>query len=224
MKTKENTLKAITDQGLLPLFFYEDATVSLEVVRVLYRAGVRVIEYTNRGAAALENFKLLIEKANQEMPDLYVGIGTVKNTVEAEQFLNAGAHFIVCPVIDVEVGKLVHEAGLLWIPGCFTPTEINTAHQHKAGLIKLFPANLLGPSYVAAVKDLFPGQLFIPTGGVEIDADNITEWLKSGVCGVGMGSKLISKDILKNKDYDTLFSLTEKTLQLIRESRKTLQL
>ena len=222
MKTKENALKAITDQGLLPLFFYEDAEVSLEVVRVLYRAGVRVIEYTNRGPAALANFKLLIEKADQEMPELYLGIGTVKNTAEAKDFLAAGAHFIVCPVIDVEVGKLVHEAGLLWIPGCFTPTEINTAYQHGAGLIKLFPANLLGPSYVAAVKDLFPGQLFIPTGGVEIDASNITEWLKSGVCGVGMGSKLISKDILKNEDYDTLFKLTQKTLQLITESRKSL--
>jgi len=219
MKSKTSTLKAITDQGLLPLFFYEDAEVSLNVVKTLYRAGVRVIEYTNRGAEALENFKMLIKAVNLEMPELHLGIGTIKNVAEAKDFINAGAHFIVCPVIDTRVGELVHEAGLLWIPGCFTPTEINIAHQHQAGLIKLFPANLLGPAYVAAIKDLFPGQLFIPTGGVEIEVANIREWLKSGVCGVGMGSKLISKEILLNRDYDSLFELTRKTLAIIEESR-----
>ncbi|MBB6501765.1 bifunctional 4-hydroxy-2-oxoglutarate aldolase/2-dehydro-3-deoxy-phosphogluconate aldolase [Pedobacter cryoconitis] len=219
MKSKTSSLKAITDQGLLPLFFYEDAEISLNVVKTLYRAGVRVIEYTNRGAEALENFKMLIKVVNLEMPELHLGIGTIKNAVEAKDFINAGAHFIVCPVIDTQVGELVHEAGLLWIPGCFTPTEINIAHQHQAGLIKLFPANLLGPAYVAAIKDLFPGQLFIPTGGVEIEIANIREWLKSGVCGVGMGSKLISKEILLNRDYDSLFELTRKTLAIIEESR-----
>jgi len=219
MKTKEETLKVITDQGLLPLFFYEDAAVSLEVVRTLYSAGVRVIEYTNRGKEALDNFKVLISAVNNEMPELHLGIGTIKNAQEAKDFIAAGAHFIVCPVIDTEVGKLTHDAGLLWIPGCFTPTEINIAYQHKAGLIKLFPANLLGPSYVSAIKDLFPGQLFIPTGGVEISSSNITGWFSSGVCGVGMGSKLVSKEILNERDYDTLFSLTEKTLGIIRESR-----
>jgi len=219
MKSKEDSLKAITDQGLLPLFFYEDAEVSVEILRTLYRAGIRVFEYTNRGTAALENFRVMIEVADREMPDLYLGIGTIKNTTEAADFIEAGAHFIVCPVIDPEVGKMVHDAGGLWIPGCFTATEINVAHQMKAGLIKLFPANILGPSYVAAVKDLFPGQLFIPTGGVEIEAKNISDWFKSGVCAVGMGSKLVSKDILVNRDYDTLYNLTQQTLQIIKETK-----
>ncbi|WP_158797496.1 bifunctional 4-hydroxy-2-oxoglutarate aldolase/2-dehydro-3-deoxy-phosphogluconate aldolase [Pedobacter sp. L105] len=219
MKTKKDSLKVITDQGLLPLFFYEDAAVSLEVVRTLYRAGIRVLEYTNRGPAALENFKILIDAVNIEMPDLHLGIGTVKNTNEATDFLKSGAHFLVSPVVNVEVGKMVHEAGLLWIPGCFTPTEINTAIQHGADLIKLFPANLLGPAFMSAIRDLFPGQLFIPTGGVEIAADNIGEWFKSGVCAVGMGSKMISKEILTGRDYDTLFNLTQKTLKIINETR-----
>jgi 2-dehydro-3-deoxyphosphogluconate aldolase/(4S)-4-hydroxy-2-oxoglutarate aldolase len=219
MKTKETTLKAITEQALLPLFYYDDAEVCLEIVRTIYRAGVRVIEYTNRGPAALENFKILVEAAKTEMPDLHVGIGTIKNVEQAADFIAAGAHFIVCPVVDLEIGKLVHEAGLLWIPGCFSPTEINLASQNGAGLIKLFPANLLGPAFMSSVKDLFPGQLFIPTGGVEIEAANISAWFKSGVCGVGMGSKLISKEILTNKDYDTLFTLTEKTFKIISETR-----
>ena len=221
MKTKDETLKVITDQALLPLFFYDDANVSLDVMRTLYRAGVRVIEYTNRGPAALENFEIMIAAANREMPDLHLGIGTIKNAIEAAYFINVGAHFIVCPVVDIEVGRLAHEAGLLWVPGCYTPTEINVAYQHNAGLIKLFPANILGPSFVSSIKDLFPGQLFIPTGGVEIETGNISEWFKSGVCGVGMGSKLISKEIMKEKDYDTLFTRTQLTLTIIAETRLT---
>lgn len=219
MKTKEETIKAITDQGLLPLFFYEDAEVSLEIVRTLYRAGIRVIEYTNRGKEALENFKVMIDVANKEMPELHLGIGTVKNAKEAADFMSVGAHFIVCPVVDIAVGDLVHEADLLWTPGCFTPTEINTAFQRRAGIIKLFPANLLGPSFVTAVKDLFPGQLFIPTGGVEISSANITGWFSSGVCGIGIGSKLISKEILNDRDYNKLFHLTKEIVNIINNSR-----
>jgi len=219
MKSKEHSLKAITDQGSLPLFFYKDAEVSLEIVRTLYRAGIRVLEYTNRGEAAFENFKILVKAVDQEMPDLHLGIGTIKTAAEARQFIDAGAHFIVCPVVNAEIGQSTHEAGLLWIPGCMTPTEINMAHQLGAGLIKLFPANILGPSYVSAIKDLFPRQLFIPTGGVDMDQQNITEWFESGVCAVGMGSKLISKKILESKDYDQLYTITKKMIELVGLSR-----
>ncbi|SHE72422.1 bifunctional 4-hydroxy-2-oxoglutarate aldolase/2-dehydro-3-deoxy-phosphogluconate aldolase [Pedobacter caeni] len=219
MKTKESSLKAITDQGILPLFYFEDAQVSLDIIRTLYKAGIRVLEYTNRGPAALANFSMLIETLKTEMQDLYLGIGTIKTVKEAEEFIKAGAHFIVCPIVNPEVGELVHANGLLWIPGCFTPTEINTAHQLKAGLIKLFPANILGPSYMAAIKDLFPGQLFIPTGGVEIEQSNISNWFKSGVCAVGMGSKLISKEILETKNYNELEVLTRKTIDLVKAGR-----
>ncbi|MGY0041147.1 bifunctional 4-hydroxy-2-oxoglutarate aldolase/2-dehydro-3-deoxy-phosphogluconate aldolase [Pedobacter sp. NJ-S-72] len=214
MKTKESSLKAITDQGLLPLFFYEDAEVSLEIIRTLYKSGIRVLEYTNRGPAALGNFRSLIHVVETEMKDLHLGIGTIKNTTEAREFIKAGAHFIVCPVVDAEVGEIAHDAGLLWIPGCFTPTEINIAHQLKAGIIKLFPANVLGPVYLSSVKEVFPEQLFIPTGGVEIEEENMKYWFKSGVCAVGMGSKLVSKDILENKDYNELAIRTQKTIEM----------
>ena len=214
---KETAIAAIRKQGLLPLFYYEDAQVSLEIVRALYKGGVRVFEYTNRGKAALENFKFLKEALKTEMQDLFLGIGTIKNVSELNDFLAAGADFIVCPVVDLEVGKLAHEAGLLWIPGCMTPTEINVAHQFGAGIIKLFPANILGPEYLSSIKELFQGQLFVPTGGVEIDETNIDTWFKAGVCAVGMGSKLVSKKILENKDYDTLVSLTTKAIEIIQK-------
>lgn len=217
MKNKETAIQAIKTQGLLPLFYYENAQVSLEIIRTLYRAGVRVFEYTNRGEAALANFKFIKEALKTEMQDLFLGIGTIKNVAEVKAFLALDADFIVCPVVDLEVGRLTHEADKLWIPGCMSPTEINLAHQNQAGIIKLFPANILGPSYLSAIKELFQGQLFVPTGGVEIEENNIDSWFKAGVCAVGMGSKLVSKQILENKDYDSLFSLTKKTLEIVNK-------
>jgi len=216
-KNKETTIAAIKEQGMLPLFYYEDPQVSLEIVRALYKGGVRVFEYTNRGKAALANFQFLKEALKTEMQDLFLGIGTIKNTNEVNAFLAAGADFIVCPVVDLEVGKLTHDAGLLWIPGCMTPTEINIAHQFGAGIIKLFPANILGPEYLSSIKELFQGQLFVPTGGVEIDETNIDNWFKAGVCAVGMGSKLVSKKVLENKDYDGLYSLTMQAFEIINK-------
>ncbi|SIR34638.1 bifunctional 4-hydroxy-2-oxoglutarate aldolase/2-dehydro-3-deoxy-phosphogluconate aldolase [Pontibacter lucknowensis] len=220
MQTKENALNTLLKQGLLPLFFYENPEVSLQIVKTLYQAGIRTLEYTNRGPAALENFRFLKKELTVLYPDLHLGIGTIKTTEEAEAFIEAGADYIVCPIVNPAVGDLTHKAGLLWIPGCFTPTEIHVAQQHQAALIKIFPANVLGPGYVASIKELFAGQLFIPTGGVEIDLDNISTWFKSGVCAVGMGSKLISKDILDNRDYPKLEKLTQQAIEIVKKARK----
>ncbi|GAA4300297.1 bifunctional 4-hydroxy-2-oxoglutarate aldolase/2-dehydro-3-deoxy-phosphogluconate aldolase [Nibribacter koreensis] len=218
MPTKETALQAIVDQGLLPLFFYEDPQVSLDIIQTLYKAGVRTLEYTNRGPAALENFKYLKQEL-QQYPDLHLGIGTIKTVEQANDFLKAGADYIVAPIVDPAVGSLVHEAGLLWIPGCFTPTEIHVAQQAQAALIKIFPANIVGPAFVSSIKELFPGQLFIPTGGVEMEESNFRTWFKAGVCAVGMGSKLISKDILANRQYDQLHTLTQQALHLAQTCR-----
>ena len=218
-KTKEEILAALLDQGLLPLFYLDSAEESAEILKALYRARVRVVEYTNRGPAALENFKQLVKLKNSNMPDLQLGIGTIKSTQDARQFIAAGADFIVAPVINPEVGQIATEAELLWIPGCMTPTEIDLAQQHGALLIKIFPANILGPEYIASIRELFPGQHFIPTGGVELTSENIRAWFKAGVSAVGMGSKLISKKLIQEKDYTELQRNTEAVLQTIKENR-----
>ena len=201
------------------MFFYEDAEVSLEVVRTLYRAGVRVLEYTNRGTEALVNFKILSIAAKAEMPDLNLGIGTIKTEAEAKAFVAAGADFIVSPIVDAGVAKVAEINKLLWVPGCMTPTEIHQAQQLNAVLIKIFPANILGAAFISSVKELFAGQLFIPTGGVEIEADNISGWFRAGVCAVGMGSKLISKNVLDNRLYDQLYEETLRALELVQLSK-----
>ncbi len=219
MKSKQEVLDSIIAQGMLPLFFYEDAEVSVEITRTLYKAGVRVFEYTNRGAAALENFKKMKSLQQDEMPDLHLGIGTIKSVHEADAFINAGADFLVSPIVNPEVAKMAHERNMLWIPGCMTPTEIYNAQCNDAALIKLFPANILGPDFLSSIKELFRGQLFMPTGGVELEAENIATWFRAGVCAVGMGSKLISKKVLEGKLYDQLYTNTQTAINLVQTSR-----
>jgi len=219
MSKKNKVVDAILAQGMLPLFFYEDAEVSIGVIRSMYNAGVRVIEYTNRGPQALSNFYNIKKTAAKDMPDLYLGIGTIKTGLEAEAFVAAGADFMVSPIIDSEVAMVTNNYDMLWIPGCMTPTEIHIAQQYHAKLIKIFPANVLGPAFISSVRELFPGQLFIPTGGVEIEAANIAEWFRAGVCAVGMGSKLVSRNVLDKRLYDQLYNDTLKALELVQLSK-----
>ncbi len=216
MKNKKDVLDSILMQGMLPLFFCENAEISLQTLRTLYQAGIRVLEYTNRGNEALENFKILKAAKQIEMADLFLGIGTIKTKQEAAAFIAAGADFIVSPIINPEVATLCHQQDMLWIPGCMTPTEIHLAQQNQAALIKIFPANILGPAFLSSIKELFPGQLFIPTGGVELDKNNIKEWFRAGVCAVGIGSKLISKKILNERLYEQLYMDTINTIELIK--------
>jgi 2-dehydro-3-deoxyphosphogluconate aldolase/(4S)-4-hydroxy-2-oxoglutarate aldolase len=220
MKEKQAVLDSIIKQGMLPLYFYEDATVSAEIMRTLYRAGVRVMEYTNRAKEAFENFMVLKSVQEAEMPDLFLGIGTVKTEEDADSYINADADFIVAPTINPAIADMVHGLNGLYIPGCMTPTEIHLAQQHQAALIKIFPANVVGQGFVSAVSDVFRGQLFMPTGGVDMTYESINGWFKAGVCAVGMGSKLVTKDILWNKKYDELYNNTLGVLKLIQSARQ----
>jgi len=218
-KSKSTILQQILDQGMLPLFYVDSASVSVEIIRTLYKAGVRVLEYTNRGDAALENFKILRATVSAEMSDLSLGIGTVKTSAQANDFISAGADFIVSPIVNPEVAAICKSKNMLWIPGCMTPTEIFTAQQNDAALIKIFPANILGAEFVSSIRDLFSGQLFMPTGGVDLTKESISTWFKAGVCAVGMGSKLISKTVLENQQYDALYKNTLEALALVKASK-----
>jgi len=218
MHKKEQSIKALLEQKLLPLYYHESAETSVDILRAMYAAGIRITEYTNRGENALENFRVLRKAVDKEMPGLELGIGTIKTRKQARKYMEAGADFIVCPSINEEVGEVVEDEKLLWIPGCMTPTEIATAENAGASIVKIFPGNILGPSFITAVKDLFPGLQFVVTGGVEAEEGNLRSWFRSGVVGVGMGSRLITKEIIASKDYSALTSATEKALELVRAS------
>lgn len=219
MDKRSEILKLIPEQGVLPLFFYKDTQVSIEVLKALYSAGIRSVEYTNRGEAALTNFREMRKVCDTELEGMYLGVGTIKNAETARAFIEAGADYIISPGLVEDAIKVAEENGLLWVPGCMTPTEIIRAEQLGAKMVKLFPGNLLGPSFLSAIKELFPNLLFMPTGGVEVEKENLAGWFKAGVCAVGMGSKLITKSALENRDYEGIKTSTLKSLDLIREVR-----
>jgi len=220
MAGRQAIIDVILQQGILPLYFNADETVSSEVLRCIYRAGIRAVEYTNRGEAALKNFKKLAELKNNEMPGLVLGVGTIKNLQQAENYVNAGADFLVSPGFIPEVVDYADSRNIFYAPGCMTPTEIIAAENKGIVFIKLFPGNLLGPEFVSSIKDIFPKLLFMPTGGVDTTKENIEAWFKAGVCAVGMGSKLISKKLMEQKDYATIEKLTKEVLETIQAVRK----
>lgn len=207
---------AIVKQGMLPLYFNPIEEVSIEILKSIYKAGVRAVEYTNRGAAALENFKKMVEIRDAEMPDLLLGIGTIKNMDQAQQFLDAKADFFISPGFVPEVAAFLIAKDLFYSPGCMTPTDIIAAENAGVKFIKLFPGNMLGPDFLSGIKDIFPNLLFMPTGGVDTTKENISSWFKAGVSAVGMGSKLISKPLMEAKDYATIEAETKKVLDLLQ--------
>jgi 2-dehydro-3-deoxyphosphogluconate aldolase/(4S)-4-hydroxy-2-oxoglutarate aldolase len=220
MSKKAELLKLIPEQGILPLYFNKDEETSIELLKALYSAGIRAVEYTNRGEAALANFKAMRKVVDSELKGMYLGIGTIKDGKMAQTFIDAGADYIICPGLVESVAEVADKYDLLWVPGCMTPSEIIKAETLGAKMVKLFPGNILGPGFMSAIKELFPNLLFMPTGGVELDKANIEAWFKSGVCAVGMGSKLVSKDVMENKKYAELIASTKEALAIIDSIKK----
>jgi 2-dehydro-3-deoxyphosphogluconate aldolase/(4S)-4-hydroxy-2-oxoglutarate aldolase len=220
MDSHRSIIERIKEQGLLPLYYNADKDVCIAVAHALYNAGVRIIEFTNRGKMALENFKALKAERDASMKDLMLGIGTIGNAHEANAFMDAGADFLVSPFFEADVADAAYIRKVLWIPGCMTPTEIHHAKNAGCNFIKLFPGNVLEPSFVQAIKELFQGIDMMPTGGVETDKENLTAWFEAGVCAVGMGSKLVSKKLMESKDYETIEKTTRKVLKRIAAIKK----
>jgi 2-dehydro-3-deoxyphosphogluconate aldolase/(4S)-4-hydroxy-2-oxoglutarate aldolase len=220
MKTTQQVIDAIVGQGMLPLYFHPDEEKSIAILRALYRAGVRAIEYTNRGASALSNFKKLIEVRNNEMQDVTLGVGTIKNLKQAKEYLAVGADFLVSPGYDAEVAAYCVERDIFFGPGCMSPTEIMAAENRGVKFVKLFPGNLLGPEYMSSIRDIFPTMIFMPTGGVDTTHESISAWYTSGVKAVGMGSKLVSKALMEAGDYDGIEAISRKVLDIIAAIRK----
>lgn len=220
MNTIQKITETIVQQGMLPLYFNADENVTIEVLRAIYRAGIKAVEYTSRGETALSNFTKMVEVRNAEMPDLLLGIGTIKNLQQAEDYLEIGADFFISPGFVPEVAAFLIPKDIFYSPGCMTPTEIMAAENAGIKFIKLFPGNILGPDFLNGIKDIFPNLRFMPTGGVDTTVENIKSWFQAGVSAVGMGSKLISKQLMVNKDYPTIESETRAVLSLIQSIKK----
>ncbi|MBK8346807.1 MAG: bifunctional 4-hydroxy-2-oxoglutarate aldolase/2-dehydro-3-deoxy-phosphogluconate aldolase [Saprospiraceae bacterium] len=216
----EKAQNNIVNQGILPLYFHKEAYISLEILRAVYSAGIKAVEYTNRGDAAFTNFKAMVALRDESMPDLMLGIGTIKNLTQAKMYREVGADFIVSPGLIPEVAGYCVENDIFHTPGCMTPSEIIAAENAGIGFIKLFPGNLLGPEFLSSIRDIFPKLMFMPTGGVDVTHESIKSWFDAGVSAVGMGSKLITKTLMDNKDYSTIEEEIKKVLDIIKSIQK----
>lgn len=220
MSKKQTSIDIILRQRALPLFFHPSEEVSIKVLVALYAAGVRSIEYTNRGPEAISNFKALVALRDRELKDMQLGIGTIKNATDAQLFIHAGADYLISPGYVPEVAQVAEQHQVLWIPGCMTVSEIIEAEHRGIKFIKLFPGNVLGPGFMSSIKDVFPGMHFMPTGGVELNSESIGAWFKAGVVAVGLGSKLITKELLEQRNYTEIQSATEKALSIAQSFKK----
>ena len=151
MPDKKLVSDKIVQQGILPLYFNADETVSVEVLRAIFRAGIRAVEYTNRGEAALNNFKKLIEVKNQRMQDMLLGIGTIKTLKQAESYSSAGADFLVSPGLVPEVVDFANAKNIFYAPGCMTPSEIIEAENKGITFIKLCDTRIASSSGSCAI-------------------------------------------------------------------------
>ncbi len=218
----QNIIDGIEKQGVLPLYFSKDITVAKEILKSLYDGGIRYVEFTNRGNNALAVFEELIQDKKTTFPDLFLGIGTIKNLEDAKAYIKIGADFLLSPGTSVEVAKYALENNILYVPGCMTPTEIMQAESLGFQFIKVFPGNVLGSEFISSIKDIFPNIKFMPTGGVDLTEKNLKEWFSSGVIAVGMGSKLISKKLIENKDYQIIAKNTKEVIQIIKSIKNEL--
>ncbi|MEH7888352.1 ketohydroxyglutarate aldolase [Elizabethkingia meningoseptica] len=190
----ENMLSFIEQHPVIPVFYHDNPEICKAALKASYEGGVRIFEFVNRGNNAVHNFELLQKYKEQHFPDLKLGIGTIKSKEQAEIFCQLNTDFLVSPVFDPSIAEIAKMNHTFWIPGCMTPTEINQAEIAGCKLIKLFPGDLLGIKFVKAIKPLFPGLKFMPTGGVKLNKENIQSWFEAGVASVGLGSSLFPSD------------------------------
>lgn len=203
-------------QKALPLFNCGDASTGMKVLEALHAGGMRLVEFTNRSAGALDVFRALVAEAAVRLPDMVLGAGTIIDRTQAEAFHAAGARFIVAPNLDEDVGRYCGEQGLPWCPGTGTVTEMIRAHRLGAAVIKVFPADALGgPAFIKGVRGPCGWLKLMPSGGVTLDEANLEAWFAAGVFCVGMGSHLVDAETLKAGRFSELADRTRRLVALL---------
>ncbi len=208
--------------GMVPLFYHPDAALGKKVLKACYDGGARLLEFTARGDFAFEVFSELNKYALKELPGMILGVGSITDAGEASMFLQMGTNFVVTPSLREDIGLVCNRRKVLWSAGCGSLAEINKAEELGCEIIKLFPGSTYGPDFVKAIKGPQPWTSVMPTGGVSTDEDNLRAWFEAGVTCVGMGSKLISKEILETKGFERLQKKVVSILHSIAQIKKTL--
>ncbi|WP_430813960.1 bifunctional 4-hydroxy-2-oxoglutarate aldolase/2-dehydro-3-deoxy-phosphogluconate aldolase [Carboxylicivirga sp. RSCT41] len=206
------------ETGIVPVFYHADVEICKQVLKACYEGGARVFEFTNRGDFAHEVFGKLTKYVRQELPELAMGVGSIIDAATTALYMQLGADFIVSPVLNEEMAKVCNRRKVSWSPGCGSLTEISKAEELGAEVVKIFPGQQVGgPEFVKAIKGPCPWSSIMPTGGVEPTEENLSKWFKAGVHCVGMGSQLISKDVIASGNYALLTEMVKKAITLVQK-------
>jgi len=209
--------QTMAENGMVPLFYHPDIELGKAALKACYQGGARLLEFTSRGDFAHEVFAALNKYAAKELPEMIMGVGSITDAAAASLYMQLGANFIVTPVLREDIALVCNRRKVLWSPGCGSLTEIAKAEELGAEIIKVFPGSTLGPGFIKAVKGPCPWTSLMPTGGVSPTRENLEGWFNAGVTCVGMGSKLISNDILKERKFEELEQRVKATLEIIKD-------
>jgi 2-dehydro-3-deoxyphosphogluconate aldolase / (4S)-4-hydroxy-2-oxoglutarate aldolase len=220
--TRIQTAIAMERAGIIPVFYHSDPEICFEVIKACFKGGLNVFEYTNRGDYAHEVFSIVNKRVSKELPEVVLGTGSVIDAGTASLYIQLGTNFIVSPVIKEDIAIVCNRRKILWSPGCGSVTEISRAEELGAEIVKIFPGTQVGgPKFVEAVKGPMPWTSIMPTGGVEPTEENLSAWFKAGVTCVGMGSQLISKEIITNGNFNLLEEKARNAAEILKKIRET---
>ncbi|MEJ2559664.1 MAG: bifunctional 4-hydroxy-2-oxoglutarate aldolase/2-dehydro-3-deoxy-phosphogluconate aldolase [Anaerolineae bacterium] len=213
-------LNTVIDTGLVPVFYNADVEVAEDVVKACIAGGARVVEFTNRGDFAPEVFKQLSQYMSQEAPEVILGVGSVIDAPTAALYIGYGANFVVGPVLNEDIARLCNRRKVAYMPGCGSASEISYAEELGVEIVKIFPGSSVGgPGFVKAVLGPCPWTRIMPTGGVDATQESIKAWFGAGVACVGMGSKLIRKDLVAAGNWAEITATVRQVLAWIKEAR-----
>jgi len=203
--------------GLVPVFYNADVEMAKKVVEACSAGGARVVEFTNRGDFAPEVFKQLSQYFGKTSPEIILGIGSVIDEPTAALYIAYGANFVVGPLLNETIARVCNRRKVAYIPGCGSVSEISYAEELGAEIVKIFPGDSTGgPGFVKAVLGPCPWTRIMPTGGVDATEESIKAWFEAGVACVGIGSKLIRKDLVAAGKWADITALVHQVLYWIK--------
>ncbi len=214
-------LNTVLELGLVPVFYNPDLETAKHIVAACRAGGARVVEFTNRGDFALQVYTALAQHVAKAEPDVILGVGSVIDAPTAALYIAAGANFVVGPVLNPEVARLCNRRKVAYSPGCGSVSEISEAEELGVEIVKVFPGTQVGgPAFVRAVRGPMPWTRIMPTGGVDATEESIRAWFEAGAACVGIGSKLISNELVANGDFDAISNKVAQVLAWIQEARR----
>ena len=219
-KDRLAVLAAMIDQGVIPVFYHPDVEVCKNVIQACANGGAKCVEFTNRGDFAWHVFMEVTQHFQKVDPSVIMGVGSVVDAPTAALYMANGANFVVGPILNAEVARACNRHCIPYSPGCGSASEVSEAHELGCEIVKVFPGSSVGgPEFVSNIRGPMPWTKLMPTGGVDPTEESLTKWFKAGIVAAGMGSKLITKEMLAAKDYKGIEKKVADTIALIKKIR-----